>query len=66
MSLRRHVPNFSCTYEPDERQQIADAWPSSVDDTAARADWGWDPEYDLDAMTEDMLDHLGVGERARG
>jgi nucleoside-diphosphate-sugar epimerase len=65
-ALRRHVPAFSCTYEPDDRQQIADAWPSSVDDTAARTDWNWAPEYDLDAMTEDMLDHLGVGEGARG
>jgi len=65
-TLRRHVPQFACTYAPDEHQQIADAWPSSVDDTAARDDWDWTPEYDLDAMTADMLDHLGVGERARG
>jgi nucleoside-diphosphate-sugar epimerase len=65
-TLRRHVPDFSCAYEPDERQQIADVWPSSVEDELARTDWGWAPEYDLDAMTEDMLDHLGVGERARG
>jgi nucleoside-diphosphate-sugar epimerase len=57
-SLQRHVPTFSCTYAPDERQEIADAWPSSVDDTTAHADWGWAPEYDLDAMTEDMLYHL--------
>jgi nucleoside-diphosphate-sugar epimerase len=57
-TLQRHVPDFSCTYEPDERQQIADAWPSSIDDTRARADWGWAPEYDLETMTEDMLSHL--------
>jgi nucleoside-diphosphate-sugar epimerase len=63
-SLRRHVPTFSCGYEPDERQQIADAWPASVDDTAARADWDWAPEYDLDAMTEDMLAHLRMEETA--
>jgi len=61
-SLQRHVPDFSCTYAPDERQEIADAWPSSVDDTAARSDWGWAPEYDLDAMTEDMLSHLQAKE----
>ena len=65
-SLQRHVPGFSCTYEPDERQQIADAWPSSVDDTAARTDWDWAPEYNLDAMTEDMLSHLRTGEREHG
>jgi nucleoside-diphosphate-sugar epimerase len=63
-SLRRHVPTFSCGYEPDERQQIADAWPASVDDTAARADWDWAPEYDLDARTEDMLAHLRMEETA--
>jgi nucleoside-diphosphate-sugar epimerase len=65
-ALRRRVPDFACTYAPDERQQIADAWPASVDDTAARTDWNWAPTYDLDAMTEDMLDHLGVGQGARG
>ena len=45
-------------YEPDYRQRIADSWPSSVDDSAARAEWGWAPEHDLDAMTEDMLSRL--------
>jgi nucleoside-diphosphate-sugar epimerase len=62
-AIRRHVPDFSCTYEPDERQQIADDWPASVDDRAARTDWDWAPEYDLDAMTEDMLEHLRTGEQ---
>jgi len=73
-AIQRHRPGFSCTYDPDERQQIADAWPSSVDDTAARTDWDWAPAYDLDAMTADMLDHLreearehgSVGEGERG
>jgi nucleoside-diphosphate-sugar epimerase len=65
-SLRRHVPGFSCSYEPDERQRIADAWPSTVDDSAARTDWNWAPEYDLDAMTEDMLSHLRTGAREHG
>ena len=65
-ALQHHVPDFSCTYEPDERQQIADAWPSSVDDTAARTDWDWAPEYDLEAMTEDMLSHLSTGARKHG
>ena len=57
-SIRERVPDFEVTYEPDYRQDIADSWPSSVDDSAARAEWGWAPNYDLDAMTEDMLTKL--------
>ena len=66
VAIQRRRPGFSCTYEPDRRQQIADAWPSSVDDTAAREDWNWAPDYDLESMTDDMLAHLQTGERARG
>jgi nucleoside-diphosphate-sugar epimerase len=65
-AIQRHRSDFSCTYEPDERQQIAEVWPSSIDDTAARADWGWTPEYDLDAMTEGMLNNLRNNERVKG
>ena len=57
-SIERRMPTFSCSYDPDERQRIADDWPQSVDDSVARSDWGWSPQYDLDAMTDDMLDHL--------
>jgi len=57
-SIRKHIPDFVCTYEPDFRQAIADSWPQSLDDTAARQEWGWKPSYDLDAMTKDMLDVL--------
>jgi nucleoside-diphosphate-sugar epimerase len=57
-ALRRRFPAFAVTYEPDFRQQIADSWPSSVEDDAARADWGWRPAYDLDAMVDDMIAHL--------
>ena len=59
-SIKKLVPNFEISYKPDFRQAIADSWPGSIDDAAARADWGWKPEYDLDAMTKDMLLHLGV------
>lgn len=56
--IARTVPGFSISYKPDFRQQIADSWPGSIDDTEARNDWGWKPQYDLAAMTADMLLHL--------
>jgi nucleoside-diphosphate-sugar epimerase len=57
-AIKKHLPNFKVTYKPDFRQQIADSWPSSVDDNAARKEWGWKPAYDLAKMTEDMLKRL--------
>ena len=57
-SIQKEVPDFKVTYKPDFRQAIADSWPASIDDSAARKDWGWKPEYDLDGMTRDMLLHL--------
>lgn len=58
-SIQKYLPDFHVRYKPDERQKIADSWPSSIDDSYARQDWGWKPEYDLDAMSRDMLQHLG-------
>ncbi len=58
-SIKKHIPEFEISYEPDFRQAIADSWPNSVDDNAARADWGWKPDFDLDAMTADMLKAIG-------
>ncbi len=54
-SIKKFIPEFEISYEPDFRQEIADSWPNSVDDSAAREEWGWKPDFDLDAMTEDML-----------
>lgn len=57
--IKKHIPEFTITYEPDFRQKIADSWPSSIDDSSAREDWGWKHEFDLESMTVDMLEHLG-------
>lgn len=57
-AIRKHIPDFQISYEPDFRQQIADGWPQSIDDAAARAHWGWKNEFDLEKMTADMLFHL--------
>jgi nucleoside-diphosphate-sugar epimerase len=57
-AIQKYYPNFKVTHKPDFRQQIADSWPTSIDDNIARQDWGWKPDYDLDAMTEDMILHL--------
>jgi nucleoside-diphosphate-sugar epimerase len=56
--IQKHIPDFTCTYKPDIRQQYADSWPQRIDDSEARADWGWSHEYDLSHMTEDMLSHI--------
>ncbi len=56
--IKKYVPRFEVCYEPDYHQAIADSWPRSIDDSAARREWGWNPEWDLDSMTRDMLDHL--------
>lgn len=57
-SIKRHIPEFECTFSPDRRQQIADSWPRSIDDEAAQRDWSWKPSFDLETMTQDMLTHL--------
>lgn len=57
-SIRGHLPGFSVKYAPDFRQEIADSWPHSIDDSAAREDWGWKPEFDLEKTTAEMLRNL--------
>ena len=57
-AIAEELPGFEISYAPDFRQAIADSWPRSIDDTAARTDWGWRPEFDLRAMVRDMLANL--------
>jgi nucleoside-diphosphate-sugar epimerase len=56
--IKKHIPEFTISYQPDFRQQIADSWPASIDDSAAREDWNWKHEYDLAEMTNVMLENL--------
>jgi nucleoside-diphosphate-sugar epimerase len=67
--IRGHLPGFRMHYQVDPmRQAIADSWPRRLDDSAARAEWGWAPQYDLAALVADMLDKLGekLGATAKG
>ena len=56
--IKKHIPDFNISYNPDFRQKIADSWPASIDDSSARKDWGWSHKFDIESMTKDMLDHL--------
>lgn len=58
-AIRKHQPDFSISYEPDFRQAIADSWPASIDDSQARADWGLNDAFNLNNMTEVMLQEIG-------
>lgn len=67
-SIRQEIPGFTIDYDVDPvRQAIADSWPNSLDDSAAREEWDWKPKFDLTAMTQDMLKHLreNLGEKAK-
>jgi len=58
-AIRKYLPDFSLTFEIDPlRQAIADSWPNSMDDSAARQEWGWSPRFDLKAMTHDMIENI--------
>jgi nucleoside-diphosphate-sugar epimerase len=57
-SIQQRMPNFKMGYKTDYRQAIADGWPSSIDDSAARKDWGWNHQFDTEGMVDEMLDNL--------
>lgn len=56
--IKKHIPDFTITYKPDFRQQIADSWPQSIDDSEARKDWAWTQKYDLAGLVDNMLKNL--------
>jgi len=56
--IKKHIPKFSITYQPDFRQAIADSWPDSIDDSNAQSEWNWKAQYDINKMTFDMLENL--------
>lgn len=58
MEIRKHIPEFQIKYNPDFRQKVAESWPSSIDDSCARKDWGWRNDYSFEQMTTEMLEQL--------
>ena len=60
-AIKKYKPDFEMVYDIDPlKQRIADSWPDRMDDSCARQEWDWCPQYDLDAMTRDMLDKLAI------
>lgn len=58
--IKKHFPDFEMNYEPDFRQKIADSWPASIDDTSAREDWNWQNDFNLENMTNEMIQNLST------
>ena len=56
--IKKYIPEFEISYNPDFRQAIADSWPRSINDSAARIDWGWEPQFDLEEMSNEILKNL--------
>ena len=58
--ISSHIPDFKISYAPDFRQQIAESWPASIDDSKAQQDWKWKPDFDLNKMVKSMLENLEI------
>jgi nucleoside-diphosphate-sugar epimerase len=56
--IKKHIPEFEISYAPDFRQDLANSWPNSIDDTRAREDWGWQHRYDLSKLTSTMIEEI--------
>ena len=56
--IKKHIPEFQITYKPDFRQKIANSWPKSIDDSAARKEWNWQHSFDVKKMTDTMIQNL--------
>jgi nucleoside-diphosphate-sugar epimerase len=63
-AIQRKLPAFEIAYKPDSRQQIADSWPKSLDDSRAASDWGWKARIGVEQMVGDMLENVDVGQTA--
>ena len=57
-SIQRHIPDFTCTFNPDVRQTYADSWPDEIEDDVAKKEWGWKPSFDLDGIVDEMITNL--------
>jgi nucleoside-diphosphate-sugar epimerase len=64
-AIRRHIPDFRISYEPDYRQVIANSWPASINDIQAREEWGWKPQYNLELMVSEMLANLSAKQHVK-
>jgi nucleoside-diphosphate-sugar epimerase len=60
LAIKKQLPNFEIEYNPDFRQKIAESWPNSIDDSAAKRDWGWQHQFDMESMVEIMLENVAV------
>ena len=63
IEIKKYIPDFEITYNTDFRQQIANSWPQSIDDSQARKDWNWNHEFDLKSMTKDILKNLKISQK---
>ena len=59
-AIKAHLPDFKINYQPDHRQAIAESWTETIDDSLARSDWGWSPQFDMTSMVQDMLSNIKI------